>query len=134
MIPVMAAEYNEHAGARVIRSLDRVLAWHVAILGLWRHSYGAFHHKVFHVHRCCYPPLKRTYDIGADDVLEILREVDGSRYWSEDDVEPVLATTLTASVHPEAVLMGWACTHSSMLNDVGLVCPLDPLSVPEADN
>jgi hypothetical protein len=113
-------EYYESPGARVIRSLKRVLTWHASVLSIWNKTHRFFMHKRIEVHQLCYTPTGPVH-FNSMQVRQVLKQINNVHEWTELEVQELQMKTMFASVHAEAMLMGWASSSEAPVNVFNMV-------------
>ncbi|KIK51246.1 hypothetical protein GYMLUDRAFT_64928 [Collybiopsis luxurians FD-317 M1] len=93
----LTPEYYESPGARIIRSLK------------------FFMHKRIEVHQLRYTPTGPVH-FNSVQVRQVLKQINNVREWTESEVQELQMKTMFASVHAEAVLMGWASSSEAPVN------------------
>ncbi|KIK65923.1 hypothetical protein GYMLUDRAFT_952436 [Collybiopsis luxurians FD-317 M1] len=115
-------EYYENDANRVIRSFDRVIAWHSAVVSIWTQGSRWFSGKDLRVYQFSYDPTGPV-DPSSSQLHTILHQIDQDRHWRDSDVQALRGKAMLASVHPEAALMCWASFTASrtLLNAVRMI-------------
>ncbi|KIK70222.1 hypothetical protein GYMLUDRAFT_255390 [Collybiopsis luxurians FD-317 M1] len=112
--PELFKESYEDAGDRVIRALDRVLAWYKAPLSIWSRFQRPFVGKHFKIYQVYYNS-PHTVDFSPEMIKKVLHKARSRSKWvpSDSDIKRIQKNALRVSIHAGAAVIGWILSSNT---------------------